>query len=278
MLVMPVPARADYRSALSAYQNGSYEQAVREFTALAGQGDPRGFYHLALMHRDGLGVGQDPVMALALLLCVGDVDGEIGPSAGRWRGELMASLDGAAVAAAQRAAAAACPEAQPAGSRSGLGEAPERTVQRDSQGESTGRTETRFELGNLVDALIDQGHGANYGASPRGQGTATVPEGQPTSPYVMPSRRSSWSKWFFLPGDATIVGSQYIALKIRAERLLREMRQMAREDNKLVIGIFSAIWWALIVKILVSVARSLIDIFRIPSDGGARARDPSRRL
>ncbi len=58
------PVRADYRSAVSAYENGAYEAALGEFRPLAQSGDPAAQYHLGLMFKDGRGVQKDPVTAL----------------------------------------------------------------------------------------------------------------------------------------------------------------------------------------------------------------------
>ncbi len=45
------PVRADYRSAVSAYENGAYEAALGEFRPLAQSGDPAAQYHLGLMQQ-----------------------------------------------------------------------------------------------------------------------------------------------------------------------------------------------------------------------------------
>jgi TPR repeat protein len=109
------PVRADYRSAVSAYENGAYEAALGEFRPLAQSGDLAAQYHLGLMFKDGRGVQKDPVTALGWFICAagsdGQVgtdaagsDGQVGADAARSAEQLSSTLDRAAVSAAQERA------------------------------------------------------------------------------------------------------------------------------------------------------------------------------
>lgn len=72
-----VPAWADFESGLYAYSMGNYEDAAREFAALANRGDARGEYYLALLYEEGQGVERDYQQALRWYqkaAGVGDVD------------------------------------------------------------------------------------------------------------------------------------------------------------------------------------------------------------
>ncbi len=100
----PSPVRADYRSAVSAYENGAYEAALGEFRTLAQSGDPAAQYHLALMFKDGRGVRRDPVTALGWFMCAAGSDGQVGTDAARSAEQLSSALDRASVSAAQERA------------------------------------------------------------------------------------------------------------------------------------------------------------------------------
>ncbi len=66
-LGIAAPARADYGSAVAAYQRGRYAAALKEFHGLAGRGDARAQLRLGIMYRDGKGAARDPATALAWL-------------------------------------------------------------------------------------------------------------------------------------------------------------------------------------------------------------------
>lgn len=66
-LGIAAPARADYGSAVAAYQRGRYTAALKEFHGLAERGDARAQLRLGIMYRDGKGAARDPVTALAWL-------------------------------------------------------------------------------------------------------------------------------------------------------------------------------------------------------------------
>ncbi len=113
-----------------------------------------------------------------------------------------------------------------------------------------------FKLDHFLEALLRFDFSESDGSPPtdrtavpetpkfRTQGFATVPD-----------RRDVWSRAFFLPGDGTIVGSQHIAWKLGADDMLRDLRQVARDRDDLVLGLIAILWWALIGKSLLSVGR-----------------------
>ena len=54
----PVSWGADFAKGLSAYTNGDYEIALREWTPLAERGDAKAQYNLGVMYENGEGVSQ----------------------------------------------------------------------------------------------------------------------------------------------------------------------------------------------------------------------------
>ena len=104
LMAAPSPVRADYRSAVSAYENGAYEAALGEFRTLAQGGDPAAQYHLGLMFEDGRGVRKDPVTALGWFICAAGSGGRVGTDAAGSAEQLSSALDRAAVSVAQERA------------------------------------------------------------------------------------------------------------------------------------------------------------------------------
>jgi hypothetical protein len=106
----PSPVRADYRSAVSAFEKENYELAHRQFQALARGGDAAAQYHLGLMFKDGLGVRKDLVAALGWFFCAAEPDGQVDKDmagkAAKWVEQLSYSLDGASIRMAQERALA----------------------------------------------------------------------------------------------------------------------------------------------------------------------------
>ncbi len=58
------PAFADFNRGLTAYDNGYYKSALREWLPIAEQGDADAQYNLGFMYRNGQGVPQDYKTAL----------------------------------------------------------------------------------------------------------------------------------------------------------------------------------------------------------------------
>ncbi len=79
--------------------------------------------------------------------------------------------------------------------------------------------------------------------------------------FSAPIRRSVWSRAFFLPADGTLVGSQHVAWELGATDLYRDLRSIARNDNKIGLGLFAVLWWLLIGKTLLSMGGVLMRVF-----------------
>ena len=60
----PLSWSADFEKGFSAYTNGDYETALREWTPLAEQGDASAQYNLGFMYDNGEGVPQDDATAV----------------------------------------------------------------------------------------------------------------------------------------------------------------------------------------------------------------------
>ncbi len=236
------PVRADYRSAVSAYENGAYEAALDEFRTLAQSGDPAAQNHLGLMFKDGRGAKKDPVTALGWFICAAGSDGQVGADAARSAEQLSSALDRASVSAAQEKARNCRATAEtPAPQRTG--EEPEPPgIAEPLDWETIKDKLSRFFRGlSLVEVAGSESSGSFFAA---------------------PTRRSVWSRAFFLPADGTLVGSQHVAWELGARDLYRDLRRIARNDNKFGLGLFAVLWWVLIVKTLLSVGGVLMRVFR----------------
>lgn len=64
LILLAVPAWADFEEGLSLYRRAYYASALREFRKLADQGHARAQYRLGLMYENGLGVRQDYAEAM----------------------------------------------------------------------------------------------------------------------------------------------------------------------------------------------------------------------
>ncbi len=81
--------------------------------------------------------------------------------------------------------------------------------------------------------------------------------------FSAPTRRSVWSRAFFLPADGTLVGSQHVAWELGATDLYRDLRRIARgENSNVALGLFAVLWWLLIGKTLLSMGGVLMRVFR----------------
>ncbi len=256
----PSPVRADYRSAVSAYENGAYEAALGEFRTLAQSGDPAAQYHLGLMFKDGRGVRRDPVTALGWFMCAADSDGQVGTDAARSAEQLSSALDRASVSAAQERARKCRATAEtPAPQRTGEeSERPDGTGEESADG--TGEESERPGIAKQLDwetfkdklsrffRMLSRVEVASSESSP--------------SFFAAPIRRSVWSRAFFLPADGTLVGSQHVAWELGARDLFRDLRSIARNDNNIALGLFAVLWWLLIGKTLLSMGGVLMRVFR----------------
>jgi hypothetical protein len=71
--------------------------------------------------------------------------------------------------------------------------------------------------------------------------------------FAVPIRGSVWSKVFFFPADGTVYGSQHVAWKLGAKNLVRDLRDVAQDDNDMALSALAVLCWFLIGKALLSV-------------------------
>lgn len=75
----------------------------------------------------------------------------------------------------------------------------------------------------------------------------------PVSDVVTPQHRSIWSTIFHLPGDATVIGLQYVAQSLNADNLSRELQLISRHSDKFALSILAGIWWLAIIRGVVGI-------------------------
>jgi uncharacterized membrane protein YphA (DoxX/SURF4 family) len=73
----------------------------------------------------------------------------------------------------------------------------------------------------------------------------------------MPERRSIWSTVFHLPGDATVIGLQYVAQFLDADTLSRELHRLGGQGDKIALSVLAGLWWLIIVRILVGLGLAI---------------------
>ncbi len=101
VVLVAVPAWADFRAGAEAYERFDYATALKEWRTLAEQGDAAAQYNLGVMYREGRGVPQDYVQAhmwVTLAAAQGDKDARKG------RGIVAEKMTPAQIAEAQRLA------------------------------------------------------------------------------------------------------------------------------------------------------------------------------
>ncbi len=263
LMAAPSPVRADYRSAVSAYENGAYEAALGEFRTLAQSGDPAAQYHLGLMFKDGRGVGKDPVTALGWFICAAGSDGQVGTDAARSAEQLSSALDRASVSAAQERARNCRATAEtPAPQRTvAESERPDGTVEEFERPAGTGEESERPGIAKPLDWETFKAELSRFFRMLSSVEVASS-EISPSF-FAAPIRRSVWSRAFFLPADGTLVGSQHVAWELGARDLFRDLRAIARDDsNNIALGLFAVLWWVLIGKSLLSIGGALTRVFR----------------
>ncbi|MGV7230061.1 MAG: tetratricopeptide repeat protein, partial [Nitrospirales bacterium] len=59
LLIVPIPAHADFQAGLAAYDQGDYATALSEFLPLAQQGDVKAQFNMGILYEKGQGVPQD---------------------------------------------------------------------------------------------------------------------------------------------------------------------------------------------------------------------------
>ena len=90
---------------------------------------------------------------------------------------------------------------------------------------------------------------------------STPPSSQ--SDVVVPPRKSIWSTIFHLPGDATVIGLQYVAHYLSADNLYRELQILSRASDKIALSILAVGWWLVIIKVLVGFGMAVSRIVKV---------------
>ncbi len=246
------PLRADYRAAVSAYENGAYEAALGEFRTLAQSGDPAAQYHIGLMFKEGRGVQKDPVTALGWFICAAGSAGQVGADAARSAEQLSSALDRASVSAAQERARNCRATAETP--------APQRTGEESERPDGPGEESERPDIANRLDWETFKAKLIRFFQKLSLVEVAGLESSN--SFFSAPTRRTLWSRAFFLPADGTLVGSQHVAWEFGARDLYRDLRSIARNDNNIALGLFAVLWWLLIGKTLLSMGGVLMRVFR----------------
>lgn len=188
------PARADFESAVAAYDQGAYSAAYSEFSTLARAGDERAQSYL-----------------------------------NRIRRKLQAG-------------------AKTGGTSSGGTASGESSVQSAPSG--------------------DSGWGEGLSAGWSVDVTPWNPlEHRPSPPsgvkIVVPFHKSVWVTIFHLPADATVIGLQYVARFLDADRMYRDLQTISRNGNEITLAILAAVWWLLLLRVLYSVVQIVVRLIRV---------------
>lgn len=91
--------------------------------------------------------------------------------------------------------------------------------------------------------------------TPTASAAATASAASRSAPrVVVPRHESVWSSAFHLPGDATVIGLQYVAEFLDAETLGGELRAISRNSNEIALSVLAGVWWLAIVRGAVGLA------------------------
>ncbi|MDX1422683.1 MAG: hypothetical protein R3322_06060 [Kiloniellales bacterium] len=91
--------------------------------------------------------------------------------------------------------------------------------------------------------------------TPTASAPATASAASRSAPrVVVPRHESVWSSAFHLPGDATVIGLQYVAEFLDAETLGGELRAISRNSNEIALSVLAGVWWLAIVRGAVGLA------------------------
>ena len=95
--------------------------------------------------------------------------------------------------------------------------------------------------------------------NPFEQSTRTAaPPQAPKSDVFTPARRSVLSVIFHLPGDATVIGMQYVANLLSADKLSRELQVLSRHSDRIALSILAGFWWLAIVRGLIGLTAIIL--------------------
>ena len=258
VMAAPPPTRAAYRAAVSAHDRGrEHDAALREFQALTRDSGAAAQYDLALIFKGGLGTPADTMVAVGWYICAAGSGSPVGTDALHWIEQLSSSLDDATTSTTT-ASTHLCRVAQDA-ERLDVSETIEPAGYR------------KFSNMERPDVTLDKlfaGSSQVESARPKGgislewNRTSESSKSDSGSFFATPNRDSVWSKAFYSPADGTIYGSQKVAWELGANDLYRDLRSVARNDERIVLGMLAAFWWFLIGKTLFSFGRVLMSVFR----------------
>lgn len=196
-LAMTGPALASFESAVTAYEQGAYVEAQREFRALEETGDPRAGPYLERIRR-------------------------------KLKGESAAEQN---IATSLETAV------------TNLFDAPDRpSVESPAAGPAT---EADRSAGSRPTGPA--GSGGRSGQAPLA----------PDSEVVVPRHGSIWSSVYHLPGDATVIGLQYVARFLSADNLERELQIISRHSDEIALSVLAGLWWLVIVRGAIGTALTL---------------------
>ncbi len=187
------PARADFESAVAAYDQGAYSAAYSEFSTLARAGDERAQSYLNRIRR--------------------------------------------------KLQAGAKTDAKTGGTASG-----------ESSAQSAPSGDSGWDEGPTAGWFVDV--------------TPWNPLDQRPSPpsgreIEVPFQNSVWVTIFHLPADATVIGLQYVARFLDADRMYRDLQTISRNGNKITLAILAAVWWLLLLRVFYSVVQIVVRLIRV---------------
>lgn len=99
--------------------------------------------------------------------------------------------------------------------------------------------------------------------SPSDQASEPAPAPPVDSDVVTPQRGSIWSAIFHLPGDATVIGLQYVAQFLSADNLHRELQILSRNSDRIALSILAVGWWLVIIKVLIGIAMAISRFMKV---------------
>ena len=80
---------------------------------------------------------------------------------------------------------------------------------------------------------------------------------------MVPFHKSVWVTIFHLPADATVIGLQYVARFLDADRMYRDLQTISRNGNEITLAILAAVWWLLLLRVLYSVVQIVVRLIRV---------------
>ena len=134
-------------------------------------------------------------------------------------------------------------------------------------GAKTGGTST-----GKSSAPSDPGFDMGWSEGPSGDWPAAVTPWNPLkhrpappsgAEIMVPFHKSVWVTIFHLPADATVIGLQYVARFLDADRMYRDLQTISRNGNEITLAILAAVWWLLLLRVLYSVVQIVVRLIRV---------------